>query len=103
MGVQFSTGRILSALHLCLRPCYSLKVLVPTTTAPSCIFCSMLILGFRAGLQVRDEDGARMVALLDRDASDDIDFDEFRKFVCLLPQSQVCHAVHCVAEIWLAS
>ena len=38
--------------------------------------------------QVRDEDGARMVALLDRDASDDIDFDEFRKFVCLLPQSQ---------------
>ena len=39
-------------------------------------------------VQVRDEDGARMVALLDRDASDDIDFDEFRKFVCLLPQSQ---------------
>ena len=32
-----------------------------------------------------------MVALLDRDASDDIDFDEFRKFVCLLPQSQVLH------------
>ena len=50
-------------------------------------------------MQVRDEDGARMVALLDRDASDDIDFDEFRKFVCLLPQSQVCLAVHCLAML----
>jgi hypothetical protein len=37
--------------------------------------------------QVRAEDGARMVALLDRDASDDIDYDEFRRFVCLLPQA----------------
>jgi hypothetical protein len=38
--------------------------------------------------QVRAEDGARMVALLDRDASDDIDYDEFRRFVCLLPQAR---------------
>lgn len=44
---------------------------------------------------MRDEDGARMVALLDRDASDDIDFNEFRKFVCLLPQSQVRAAGAC--------
>ena len=45
---------------------------------------------------MRDEDGARMVALLDRDASDDIDFDEFRKFVCLLPQSQA----RCVLSLY---
>ncbi|KAK9838222.1 hypothetical protein WJX84_010632 [Apatococcus fuscideae] len=55
----------------------------------------------KAGLPARPEDAKKMIDLLDRDHDGRVSFDEFQRYICLLPAAQVVH--HNVIYCWLDS
>lgn len=43
----------------------------------------------KAGLPAKPEDAKKMIDLLDRDHDGRVSFDEFQRYLCLLPAAQV--------------
>lgn len=55
----------------------------------------------KLGPNINPEDISRMIRLLDRDGDGQIDLDEFKRFVILLPQNQLSHGA--IISTWLDS